>query len=533
MSDITYRQSSYTVPEEILTKGISSDYLEHVNVRKDDEMSLDLTASNTRYIIQNNHNLDGAVITIGDNSVLDFQGGCIRNGTICGNNTAINAEPVNIFGTDVIIDGTWNIVEAYPEWFDNNIQIALNNFPCVKLTKAQYNIDYPLLFSGGNTLTSDIRGRVIINTKGSYGIWLGYNCYISDIYFVFLDGTNGIRIDGEYMAMSWLKSRFKNKGDYSARGAHKLMMNNCTLYKHFSSKDTSVGMHISAHGGGGNYSTIDGTYIGNYYSNGITGINFDNLKFDGAWTRNIEIENTTEKGASEDGWITDVSFSNCLFNYANKDNIYIHQDKALHKQIPPTVISFVNCTVQHNSKQDYYCRIKDGRAIKFINNETWDWDWVDKNPIPPFYIDPRNSSKIDINIGQQFERSKWVDMPDWSDKKEGYSASDIKYGKSPYKISFNDHVGYEGNLEDFLNGSRNNNIDFVLLPEGRYKVNAKILSRLGIPCKHVSYAYLLKEADLDGVIELEVEGIIDNMRRRFICFITDKDKDGNHLEWIE
>ena len=533
VSDVTYKQSNGTTSENLQTKETPPVQLEHVYVQKDDNLDSVLYGAHARYIIQHEHDLDGAVIKIGENSVLDFQGGCFKNGTISGNNTTIRSEPINIFGTNVRIDGTWDVSEAYPEWFAGNIQIALNNFPCIKLTKAQYHIDYPLLFNGGNSLISDVRSKVYINTKGLNGLWIGYNCYLSNIYFVFSAGTNGIRIDAEYLAKSWLKSTYPNKGNYSARGAHKLIMNNCTLYKDYDSKDASVGMHLSAHGGGGKHATIDGTYIGHYYSNGITGINFDNLKFDGAWTRNIEIENTTKKGASIDGWITDVSFSNCLFNYANKDNIYIHQDNVLHKQIPPTVISFVNCTVEHNTKQEYYCRIKDGRAIKFINNETWDWDWVSKNPIPPFYIDPRNSSKIDINIGQQFERSKWVDMPDWSDKKKGFSSSAIKFGKSPYIITFNDHVGYEAKLEDFIVGDGSNNINYVLLPEGRYKVNESILSKLGIPCKRVSRAYLTKVADIDGDVELEVEGIIDNKRRRYICFITDNEKDGNHRVWIE
>lgn len=517
----------------VLPKNLPSGIIRIIYVKANHDLSSIMTSTNTRYVIQYEHDLNDSVISVGRNSILDFQGGCIKNGTICGNGTIIKAEPVNIFGSDVIINGTWNIVEAYPEWFAGNIQLALNNFPTIKLTKAKYDIDYPLLLNAGNSLISDVRSRVNINTKGVYGIWIGYNCYISDIYFVFLPGANGIRVDAEYLAKSWMKSKFENRGGYSARGAHKLVMDNCTLYKDYNSKDTSVGLHISAHGAGDNHSTINGTYIGSYYSNGITGINFDNLKFDGAWTRNLEIENSTDRKAYLDGWITDVSFSNCLFNYANKDNIYIHQDNALHNQIPPTVISFINCTVQHNVNQDYYCRIKDGRAIKFINNETWDWDWVAKNPRPPFYIDPRNSSKIDINIGQQFERSKWVDMPDWSDKKDGYSASKIKYGMCPYKITFNDHVGYEAKLEDFLIGTKNNNINFVLLPEGRYIVDARILSLLGIPCKQVSQAYLSKKIDLDGVVELAVEGVIDNKKRKWICFISGRQKDSGYLEWYE
>lgn len=72
---------------------------------------------NTIYIIQYDYDLNGETITIPAGCTLDFQGGCLSNGTIVGNNTAIQASLVKIFGLDIEISGNWNVPEVYPEWF--------------------------------------------------------------------------------------------------------------------------------------------------------------------------------------------------------------------------------------------------------------------------------------------------------------------------------------------------------------------------------------------------------------------------------
>jgi hypothetical protein len=72
---------------------------------------------NTIYVIQYDFTL-GEDITVPANCVLEFDGGSISGEhTITGQNTAINAGLVKIFNTDVTLAGTWNVTEAYPEWF--------------------------------------------------------------------------------------------------------------------------------------------------------------------------------------------------------------------------------------------------------------------------------------------------------------------------------------------------------------------------------------------------------------------------------
>ena len=76
-----------------------------------------VTQANKIYAIHDDFVLSSNV-TVPANCVLEFDGGSISGAyTITGQNTGINAGLVKIFNTNVTIAGTWNIVEAYSEWF--------------------------------------------------------------------------------------------------------------------------------------------------------------------------------------------------------------------------------------------------------------------------------------------------------------------------------------------------------------------------------------------------------------------------------
>lgn len=110
---------------------------------------------NTIYEIRYDFNL-GEDITVPANCVLEFDGGSISGEhTITGNKTIIQAGIVKIFDTNVIFAGTWNVAEAYPEWFYNdNWTLAINKcFNIFKKTKLinQYNIS-----------SDDIEGDILL-----------------------------------------------------------------------------------------------------------------------------------------------------------------------------------------------------------------------------------------------------------------------------------------------------------------------------------------------------------------------------------
>lgn len=80
---------------------------------------------NTKYVIKWDFDLNGTVISIPDNCILEFDGGSFNNGTIVGENTVISAPLSRIFSTNTTIAGTWKNEKAYIEWFgavgDGNI----------------------------------------------------------------------------------------------------------------------------------------------------------------------------------------------------------------------------------------------------------------------------------------------------------------------------------------------------------------------------------------------------------------------------
>ena len=117
----------------------TADGMGKIILRKNKTFAEQLTQTNTIYVIRYDFVLTGNV-TIPANCELKFDGGRLDNGTLIGNNTVIDAGRKNIFGTNITLEGTWNITDVFVEWFgakpnDNmfdssaSIQKAINNFP--------------------------------------------------------------------------------------------------------------------------------------------------------------------------------------------------------------------------------------------------------------------------------------------------------------------------------------------------------------------------------------------------------------------
>lgn len=86
----------------------------YVILRKDKTFAEQLTKENTIYEIRYEFDLNSKDINIPAKCILKFNGGCIKNGTIVGNNTSIKADIVKIFDN---VRGSWNVNTGYPEWF--------------------------------------------------------------------------------------------------------------------------------------------------------------------------------------------------------------------------------------------------------------------------------------------------------------------------------------------------------------------------------------------------------------------------------
>ena len=72
------------------------------------------------YKIRYDFDLNGATINLPANSVLQFVGGSIKNGTLNGNNTVIEADSNAVIFDSVVIEGTWNVEHIYDSWFAFN-----------------------------------------------------------------------------------------------------------------------------------------------------------------------------------------------------------------------------------------------------------------------------------------------------------------------------------------------------------------------------------------------------------------------------
>lgn len=80
-----------------------------------------VTHENTIYIIREVFDIrdskSNKPVSIPIGCVLQFEGGLLSNGRIIGHKTEIKSGLQHIFTTNVSLEGTWNVIEAYPEWF--------------------------------------------------------------------------------------------------------------------------------------------------------------------------------------------------------------------------------------------------------------------------------------------------------------------------------------------------------------------------------------------------------------------------------
>lgn len=116
-ADVNVRVTALTtnpnVPVTYKTIILKKNLVNGVNTLTQEMMS----ATNTKYVIKYDYVL-GEDINVPENCILEFDGGSISGEhTITGQNTGINAGLVKIFNSNITLDGSWNFVEAYPEWF--------------------------------------------------------------------------------------------------------------------------------------------------------------------------------------------------------------------------------------------------------------------------------------------------------------------------------------------------------------------------------------------------------------------------------
>lgn len=251
-----------------------------------------INSPNTIYIIQYDYDLAGGTINIPSNCVLDFQGGTFKNGVFVGDDTIIMAGPENIFG-DVILNGTWTVNSAKPEWFgakgDNTtddtaaFQAMLDSGFCtIELTtQKKYNI---------TSISAKPNGKFILNGNNA-------EIYVTTEE----DGSVGITIDCNWMLLK----------DFYLKGPG------------MNIEGKVSGLKLGSSTSGGNYILVDNLHIQNFSEKGIW--TFDTMQ--------SEFTNSTIQYCNiglYDGpvlWdiITTTTFSNL---YVGGNNVGIHASRA-------------------------------------------------------------------------------------------------------------------------------------------------------------------------------------------------------------
>lgn len=109
--------------------------------------------TNTIYKITKDMDLEGSTLIIPVGCTLDFQGGSFKNGSIEGNGTAIQSELRKIFDDNVVLEGVWDVKEAYPEWFGGKGDGITDNTQAIKNCIKYFTNTY---VSAGTYITNQI-----------------------------------------------------------------------------------------------------------------------------------------------------------------------------------------------------------------------------------------------------------------------------------------------------------------------------------------------------------------------------------------
>lgn len=142
--------------------------MNYVVVDKKTSFESQLAKPNTIYEICYDIDLKGKKIVIPAGSELRFSGGSLSNGIIEGQETRITATPMRIFDTSLSLTGSWDIVEAYPEWYGANGDGLVDDTKAVRAAVVNFNqLLIPIKINRPFRITQSIINRNVLAGKKS------------------------------------------------------------------------------------------------------------------------------------------------------------------------------------------------------------------------------------------------------------------------------------------------------------------------------------------------------------------------------
>ena len=287
----------------------------NVYVKKSDNISKVLSNENKRYIIKDIFNLGGKEVNIGANCILDFQGGCIQNGVITGNKTLVLGAPYYIF--DIIeLKGSFK-GEAYPEWFNGDVQKCIDHFKVVKFVDEEYVFTRPLNLPFGCKLQGAsynvLKFKLPSEYYGKGCINVSAHSEVSN-FIIYVESDNpAIEIRSSYVSSSFFNSEYKRRiapettspgaGSSASIQIHDMTIRTALKENKRQRKSIvcSTTPAIWLAGGGGHAAYDKDAHMYRIIkAPGMWGIKFSNIDISGRWLIGIKCEQINESVSDEE-----------------------------------------------------------------------------------------------------------------------------------------------------------------------------------------------------------------------------------------
>lgn len=429
-----------------------------------------LKRNNTRFIIKKNYNLNGLEITIGEHSILDFQGGIISNGTLKGQSTIISSLPVQIFGENISLKGSWTVPEAYIEWFPNNsyIELALKVFGTIKLLSKEYLFDAPIYMPAFSEIIGKGFSKMSFRLpKGPACIYIGYRCSVRNVDLHTYSDNSMLNFTAEQIWRSF--DGTIKRPEERPNGPWSIDDVTISAYYKLTWKDNGEkNPQLTTN-------AIEFLVEGNDYVNAYAYyLTIRNVNITGAWRYGIYLNQVAKNKKSKfrAGWFTNITFSNVNLNQP-RTGIYLNGGD----EIVTDKIYFDNVSFQATEGfTERFAHIVKCRNAIFSN--CWLWDWDNKILKSPFLVNSSYANNI-LFVGPEISPlyTRLFDEEILGDRRN----PSFRFNIIPMASGLSGMTAYLANVISKGENNKYKIHDLFYLAPGFYSVSSSDLKSLAAP----------------------------------------------------